>query len=292
VSQVILRRFAAPHGKDRGRKIACIAVRHPYSGPRYIGARGCGKVSHFVRLGARTAELFWKQIEDLLPEALAALDRGSILAEPRQLETIKDALALHFVRSIPVALMSEQAWSISRQERYAAFRQWPAVAREFYRRKGFYAAGPEMLDHFLDEITEPLRNLHETGAIFRARLEDLYAGTRDMIRQSGIEILRTRADSLIISDAPALTVRRGFPGVGVHGGVPLGRASSLAMPFGPRCIVALSRDNQDMYLTQEQTNQVNTLQLMSAVAHVYYRPGTGQERFIRSALGLVTGGRP
>jgi hypothetical protein len=40
----------------------------------------------------------WKETEDKLLDALAAVDDGTLLSSPERLDTIKDAVALHYAR--------------------------------------------------------------------------------------------------------------------------------------------------------------------------------------------------
>jgi hypothetical protein len=80
VSKVILRRFAAAAGQDKG-LICPFRLRYPRaSRHRPLGPDGCGKVPDFVSYASASMEQLWKETEDKLHDALCAPDAGVLFS--------------------------------------------------------------------------------------------------------------------------------------------------------------------------------------------------------------------
>jgi hypothetical protein len=112
----------------------------------------------------------WKETEDKLPDALAAMDDGTLLGSPEHLATVKDAIALHYARSEATRIVHvrifTQAAAASRNLWLTDWR--PRLEAAFYQAKGFYAVGDQALGRFLDEMMQPnLRGLR--AASYSAR---------------------------------------------------------------------------------------------------------------------------
>jgi hypothetical protein len=98
ISRVLLKRFAGPSGPHRG-LICPIRLEYPFARHRLVGADGCAKVDNFVAWASGSVERLWKETEDGLHDALAAVDVGTLLGNLRHVSVIKSAIALHFARS-------------------------------------------------------------------------------------------------------------------------------------------------------------------------------------------------
>ena len=66
---------------------------------RFAEPGGCAKVDNFVPWASASVERLWKETEDKLPDALAAMDAGTLLGSATDAAVIKSAIALHFARS-------------------------------------------------------------------------------------------------------------------------------------------------------------------------------------------------
>jgi Protein of unknown function (DUF4238) len=281
ISKVILKRFAAPGGPDQG-LICPFRLRYPQARHRPLGPDGCGKVPNFVSYASASMERLWKETEDKLPDALLALDAGVLFHDESHVATIKDSIALHFARSKATRVVHYRVW----EDAVAAGRrrwmtEWrPRLEYEFYKKKGFYAAGEQALTIFLDELMELSMSLADSGALFRERLEDLYQQARNRAGNAALEIFTAGGAEFLIGDVPALTVRRDRYEVGVLGGISMDDAQSVFFPLGPRHVASLGKVNVAAEMTTEQVRETNTRQLLGAIEYVYLRPGSGLEEYV------------
>lgn len=167
----------------------------------------------------------------------------------------------------------------------ASFSSWrPLLEAEFYRAKGFYAAGDQALALFLDQMMQPSINMAVSGQLFRVRMENLFARAREWMSGLGLELLSPASGEFLIGDVPALTVRHDRSQAGVLGGIALGDANTVVMPLGPHHLVALGRTNLAGNLSSDQVEGVNARQIASAIEYVYLRPGSGLEHTVCSLL--------
>jgi hypothetical protein len=283
VSKVILRRFAGVNSEGDG-LLYPFRLRYPNARHRLLGPDGCGKIKNFVAYASASAERLWKETEDKLPDALAAVDDGTLLSSPEHMATVKDAIALHYARSeatrighmrvfIRAAAASRNLW----------LTEWrPRLEAAFYRAKGFYAVGDQALGRFLDEMMQPSLDLETSGQLFRERIEDIYLKVRTFVSSSGLEVLTSGSSEFLIGDVPALTIPRYGTGLGALGGTALGDARTVIMPLGPRHLVALARTSISAELTPDQVATANAYQVRGALEDVYLRPGSGLEHLARS----------
>ena len=88
ISKVVLKRFAAPSGPYQG--LVCpFRLEYPLARHRLVGPDGCAKVDDFVAWASASAEKLWKETEDRLPGALAAMDAGTLLGNEGHMSVIK-----------------------------------------------------------------------------------------------------------------------------------------------------------------------------------------------------------
>lgn len=285
LSKVILRRFAVGNGPDKGLLYPFRLV-YPQAQARHqlIGPDGCGKTPDFIAFASGSAERLWKETEDKLHDALAAVDNGRLLDSPAHMATIKDTIALHYVRSSAARLVHVRTWLkvlAASRARWLTSWRWLLEAK-FYRVKGFYAAGDQALSVFLDQMMQPSIDRAVSGQLFRVRAEDLFGQAREWMNGQGLEILSPASGEFLIGDVPALTIRHDRSQAGVLGGIALGDANTVIMPLGPHHLAALGRINQAGELSADRVASVNALQITSAIEYVYLRPGSGLEHSVRS----------
>jgi hypothetical protein len=284
ISQVILKRFAAPSGPHRG-LICPFRLEYPQARQQPIGPVGCAKVDNFVPWASGSVEQLWKETEDRLHDALALMDAGALLADAGHASVIKSAIALHFARSKATQVIHARVWAqtVERGRKRWLTEHRQLLAHWFYLRKGLYPAGDEALGIFADELMELSLTLGRSGALWRERIESMYLNARAMTQAAGLEILTPPAgEEFLIGDVPALTVRADRPGVGVLGGIALAEAQSVFLPLGPRHVVALGRSDQVIPLASAQVAEVNARQLSGAIDYVYLRPESPLMDTVRS----------
>src|ERR1700733_1863671 len=88
ITKALLKRFAEPSGPNRG-LICPFRLEYPDARHQPLGPGGCAKVDNFVPWASRSVEMLWKKTEDRLGDALAALDAGALLGDPRHMSVIK-----------------------------------------------------------------------------------------------------------------------------------------------------------------------------------------------------------
>jgi hypothetical protein len=276
ISKVLLRRFAEPSGPHQG-LICPFRLEYPDARHQPRGPDGCAKVDNFVPWASRSVEKLWKETEDRLGDALAAMDAGALFGDAEQVSVIKSAIALHFARSKATWVVHARVWAqtVERSRRRWLTEHRQMLAHWFYVKKGFYPAGDEALGVFADELMELSVSLGRSGALWRERVESLYLRSRAMTQAAGLEILTPPGnEEFLIGDVPALTVRADRAGVGVLGGVALAEAQSVFLPLSPRHAATLGRANKIIRLTPSQVAEVNARQLRGAIDYVYLRPGS------------------
>jgi len=284
ISKVLLKRFAAPSGPHRG-LICPFRLEFPRATHRLLGPGGCAKADNFVAWASGSAERLWKETEDRLPEALAAMDSGTLFSSAGHVSVIRSAIALHFARGKAARMVHERVWAetVERGRRRWLTENRQLLAYWFYREKGLYPAGEESLTIFADELMRLSLDLAGSGALWRERVESLYLNARAMTGFAGLEILTPAGDGeFLIGDVPALTIRAGHAGVGVLGGVALAEAGSVLLPLGPRHVAALGKADTIIHLKPDQVAGVNALQLRAAIDYVYLRPGSPLTDTVRS----------
>ena len=231
-----------------------------------------------------SVERLWKETEDRLPDALAAMDAGMLFGNAEHVSVIKSAIALHFARSKAAQVIHARVWAETVER---GRHRWMTENRQlleywFYREKGLCPAGDEALGIFVDELMELSLSVAGSGALWRERIESLYLQARAMTYPAGLEILTSRGAEFLIGDVPALTVRADRPGVGVLGGIALAEAQSVFLPLGPGHAAALGRADMIIDLTSDQVAEVNARQLRGAIEYVYLRPGSPLMGIVRS----------
>jgi hypothetical protein len=285
ISQVILRRFAAASGKEKG-NLYSVSTNYPAARPQLRGPEGCGRIDNFVSVGSASVERLWQKTETRIKDALAAVDAGTVLSSGRYSETIKDTIALHFARSKATRDISRNEWTKAvAQQRERWLTEWrPQLEYEFYKRHGLWPAGNQVLEQLLSDIMAPSMNMESSGALFRNRVEHLHGQAKAWLRTQELEILTPGSGEFLIGDVPALTVKRSVPRVGAHGGIALHDADSVFMPLGPRHVAALGRIPQAAVLPRALVDEINARQVRGAFERVYLRPGSGLEAFVRAQL--------
>jgi hypothetical protein len=181
ISKVILKRYAERSGPHQG-FICPFRLDYPEARHHPLGPDGCGKVRNFLPWASASAEQLWKETEDRLSDALAAMDAGTLLADAGHVPVIKSAIALHFARSKATWVIHAGVWAqaVGQGRRRWLTENRPLLAHWFYLQKGLYPAGDEALGIFAGELMELSLTLGRSGALWRERIESLYLNARAM----------------------------------------------------------------------------------------------------------------
>lgn len=274
VSRVVLRRFEDPRTHLIGNHSIQYGLRQP------IGPGGLGWVKNFVKIDSTAIEELWGTTESKLPEALAAADAQTAFESAEQVATIKEAIALHYARSIDVLDQYENLWQQMLATKRSELCASPAATDAIYTLKTGDTGKPDnaMRESLVNEWLQRLTDIYETGVGFRFRVQHYFREATKMITSAGLEILRPPAGSeFLIGDVPVITTDATGHVRGIAAGVPIGNAATVAMPFGPRLLVSLGPRDLYAELDAKHVERLNTWQIEAAKRAVYFRPGSSCE---------------
>lgn len=281
VSQVILRRFLGP--TPQGDRLLAHNLRYGKARLRSPGA--VGKLRNFVQIDSLETERLWGRTEQDLPAAIDAALTRRVLQKPKHVAVIKDAIALHFARSLDTVESVNQSWQQTLATARAAYlADQPAMEALFYRKHGFVATGPTVAEEIADDLLRTVKQLYENGSYFRLRVVDLFEEARRMAASARLEIIRPRGSQsrFLLGDVPAISFDAGGNALGIPGGVPFGAATTVFLPLSPTRLAALSRTDRFEAVTATAVRQVNRFEVAKAHDYVYMHPGSGLGKFVAS----------
>jgi hypothetical protein len=280
VSKVLLRQFTIPT-KD-GERLLAHSLQYGKVKPR--APKGVGKLENFVKIDSKETEELWGQTEQHLPAALAAARTRELFANPKHVAVIKDAIALHFARSLELLQGHAMLWERGIEQARKQLRaDETSMATLFYQKYGLLppsarAAGETISEHLVAET----RQLYESGSIFRLRVVDMFHAARELAATAGLEIFWPARGEFLIGDVPAIPIDATHQALGVLGGVPFADASTVILPLGPRRLAALGKTDAFRSAPSSFVKQLNAFQIAKAQTYVFMRPGSGLESTVLS----------
>ena len=281
ISQALMQQFCIPTAQ--GDRLLSHNLR--FGGTRLLPTRQVGKLRDFVKIDSEATEQLWGLTEQDLPAAIRAARTRRVLQNPKHVEVIKDAIALHFARSLDTLESVEQNWQRTLASTRAAYlADRPGMERLFYLKHGYYASGSAVAEEIADDLLSTATALYESGAYFRLRVVDVFEETRTMALASRLEIIRSRRRQFqfLFGDVPAITVGAGGAALGIPGGVPFGDADTVFLPLSPTRLAALGRVDAFEAVGARAVRRANAMQVAKAHDYVYMRPGSGLEAFVAS----------
>ncbi|WP_284749313.1 DUF4238 domain-containing protein [Amycolatopsis sp. RTGN1] len=288
VSRVVLNGFAAPGKGSAGWELVPYDLLYGRE-LKKLGVRGCGKIANFLPFASASAERLWKSVEDNLGAAIKVARDGDLSSTSSHAQVIKDGIALHLVRSPRYLRIHQDSARESASVTYAEapFSHADVLQAEFYRRHGFYAAGPDALRTLLKGSLERWEELQRSGKLARVSMAAMFERIRTGLREYDLEILRApRGCDLIVSDAPAFTFR--FDESAKFGvGCAVGDAHGIAMPIAGDCIAVIGPAYKTHGLSRDEVELFNRVQIERAIRFVWFRPGSGLGAFVAEAAKAI-----
>lgn len=281
VSQVILRQFLGP--TSQGDRLLAYNLR--YGTAKLRAPKAVGKLRDFVQIDSEETEQLWGRTEQELPAAIDAAKTRRVLRNPKHVAVIKDAIALHFARSLDILQSVNQNWQQTLDAARAAYLgDRPAMEDLFYRKHGFVASGPAVGEEIADDLLRTARELYENGSYFRLRVVDVFEEARRMAAAARLEIIRPRRSNarFLLGDVPAITYDARRNALGIPGGVPFGDATTVFMPLSPTRLAALGRADRFEAVLAHAVRQVNAFQVAQAHDYVFMHPGSDLRTFVAS----------
>ncbi|MFE1028637.1 DUF4238 domain-containing protein [Streptomyces sp. NPDC058818] len=284
ISKVLLKRFATPFG-SHGLKLVPFNLDHPDRLHKMASPRECGKVPYFTRFASASLEPVWGKLETRIPEAARAVERGDVFQHERHVQTLKDLIALHLVRSLHYRNVHERTFAkVYTEHRTALLTDKSDLLRlAVLQRSGLHLSGPQGLAAAADQILSPHLENFENGADFRARIEVTFDKAKEMISSAGLEILVPAAGEFLLGDTPALVIQQSETRTTFN--VAIGDSTALVLPFGPKHLLVGRTPRTGMSIATEETvGFLNRLQIEAAEQRVYLRPRSGQAAIVRGYL--------
>ena len=136
ISSALLRRFLGP--TNQGDRLLSYNLRFGKAILRAPGA--VGKLENFAKIDNQETERLWGLTEQDLPAAIDAAQTRRVLQNPKHVAVIKDAVVLHFARSLDTLESADQNWQQTLATACAAYlANRPAMEALFYLKHGFVA---------------------------------------------------------------------------------------------------------------------------------------------------------
>jgi len=245
VSQVVLRRFC---------KDGLLAVTHLPTGdqafkpPDEVGFVEIPKV-----VIGRLEQIWGNGVENAAKAALNALEHGDLLQKPKHVATIKDLIALHFVRSwVLIEIVDEGKIQTSKE-------LWDRLSQRFPdRRADTERVAEDVLNRILVEVLE--ENIDKVKRFF--------APMNLEIGMSGI------SDRMILGDVPVMNLSADGR-LGIKGGVPINESTAVGMPLTPNHLVSLTSEAAKygyVALSPAETTAVSEKQRALAARQLFALP--------------------
>lgn len=248
ISKVLLRRFA-----DRSGNLQSFDLKHGASRPRHPSQVGWRH--NFVEHESAAMEALWAQVELRLSAALDDVENGTVFDRHESSETLRIAIALHFMRRDLVKSKFDALHTSSRER-----------AQADARRRGFEAEADLAGEEFEAERDET----------FSEVLRDLFGRAERLAADSHLEVVTSRDTPLVLGDFAVLSMNS----AGGVGFIPFAAAATHILPVGPHHMVALASADDEFDISSEHAEQLNEFQLVRAQQHAFYRPDARTKQWI------------
>ena len=284
VSGVLLGQFAAPIGQRGAPQVYSLNLEYPHAKLQGRGLETCGKapIADFVKFASQSLEQVWWRVENDADATFAAVHADSAL-QPEHLDRLRDLIAVHHARSIQYYAVFEDSRLRASQGAHRFWQQFPAVLDAIAASRLGLPGGADSRERAFQELSRRINDWIAAGALFRVMMESRYRRTRQWLGGLGVEILTPSRGEFVVGDIPALTVRKGLPSAGVNGGIGYAFADAIILPIAPDYLIRVV-DGPSRYaeIDNEEVHELNAWQVRGAFSHVYLRPGSGLEEYVRS----------
>ena len=155
-----------------------------------LGTRiSIGKLRNFVKIDSKFTEDLWHATEDRLHDALEAVRTKRLFEFPELVSAIKDAIALHYSRSLEILEVHKLMWEAALEHEVKNHQANPAMSQLFVQKYGIVPPSLSTAQQIMAEVlVADTRTQYESGALFRLRVVDLFEETRGLVEGSGLQI--------------------------------------------------------------------------------------------------------
>ena len=273
ISEIVLRKFVQ-NMPPNGRVLAQVELA---SGRLdLLRANDVGYIENFVPVDSKATEELWQQVETRLYQAIKAARGGTALGDPAHISTLRNVVALHFVRNPHTLEIHNKTFGDTLNEQLDRTAKTPWAAEAFRQRYGLVPAGLEGMRRGAELFHERVVTLHDQGGLFRISVQNLYEKVRDRFDARGVEILTpTNPDKeFLLGDVPAITIASATGKFGLSQGIKVDDADMIFMPLTPRLLVVIGPANAARSISDDEVDAYNEMQVREARDFVLHRPGT------------------
>jgi Protein of unknown function (DUF4238) len=269
ISQVVLRRFAGRVPSD-GRQLAYFDL--ATGQVTLADSEDVGYVENFVPVDSQATEDLWQTVEGRLRPAIKAALAGNAFGNPVHFNTLRQAVALHYIRNPQTLIVHNQSYADALQSAIDRMAKTPHAAYAFEQKYGIAAAGPEALRLGAEAIHDRLIKLHDEGGLFRLSVQRLFEKVCDRFDAKGVQILTpaSQGAEFLLGDLPAITINRASGEAGP--GVPIDQADGIVMPLTPRLLVCVGLPDGTRSIPDDEVDFYNALQVRLAREYLIHRP--------------------
>lgn len=252
ISKVLLRRFTSSAAGNLLRSFDL-----QYGNARLRHPSAVAWRDNFVAHDPLAIEAMWQETENRLTTALDAAEAGAVFESDATAETLKETIALHFMRR-DLVKDSFETYLARAREGVAAPRDFPGDPDVFRT----------VVQARLDEAA---------ASTFAENIRSLSARAKQRALSGHLEVGHS-ALPLLIGDGAVLSVRRD----GGTGFIPFSDASTHVLPVGRHHLIALAPHDNTFELPEDWARTLNEQHIVQADRHVFFHPDDDLEPFVRA----------
>lgn len=270
ISQVVLRRYTEV--RAAGKRLARTNL--ATGQVELITTNAAGWIRDFVPVDSKATEDLWQQVETRLNPAVDAALNGTAMGNSTYLKTLKDAVALHFIRNPQTLDVHNKSFKDALDGRIDEIATTPLAAEAFRRKYNLAPASQGDLRRGAEAFLGPMVTLHREGGLFRLSVQRLYEKVCDRFDNRGVEILTPASANreFLIGDEPAITLKHSAGEFGISRGITVDEADEIFMPLTPRLLVVVGPPNAARPLSDNEVDAYNKMQVREAKDYVIHRP--------------------
>lgn len=275
LSKVVLRRFCDGRG--------LMSTLNPQRPSERMKLKAPGAVCFTKDLKPKDPFAFeelWKSVEDVVGEALQAVDDGTIFSDERLTGLLRQCLALHFARSLTILRMASDLAPIMMKNAEERMLHDPRLVSL----GGLIPAGPEGREIMARSSRERIESQwFRPDLLIPERFMANFQVALRRVEGHPFEIAVAEDGEFLIGDAPAQTFDPA-KGVGPLGGVPWDQAKTVLMPLGRRHAMGLAPVSKYVTFDRPGIEFLNGIQIARAEQRVMWHPDAALEEFVQVRL--------
>lgn len=248
ISQVLLKRFST---NNLIRVTNIKRLTSAYLGPRQIGYIEL-PFKHFSKL-----ERKWQNTEKRVNEAFKALDSGNLLKSPKDIDTVKKLMGIHYLRSKPFYILLAK----NEAQHFEEFLS-EAVKNHPDKKDEILATIPELRQDWVNSLPKNTVDL----------VKSVSQKVENYINRYELEIgIASKEVNFLLSDNPAINASNDGK-MGILSGLTIDQSDSFIMPLGPTYVAALITKNPKKtyrLLSNKEVRNLNAKTIQQSIEEYY-----------------------